>query len=170
MQYEQTGDHEHPYKLTFEGDEPEVIRAAYREHIYHLAAKGNTGSMEDYEAAISGWEADGKPKSLLPTNPENIAHVLDNFWDRTEDEIQRIPETNSVPAFQNDDIGERFRLGKMATTLAQEIREKLVYPAEQLALEEEPAAESPEATEMPDPDQFTITDDSLRRWADGGEA
>jgi hypothetical protein len=152
MQYEKLNDSEHPHKVIFTGSEAEIVRAAYREHIYYLAMKGNTGSMEDYEAHISGWEEDGEPRSLRPIRPTNIAEVLDDFADRTEEVIQGIPESTGVPAFQSDDIGERFRLGKMATALAREIRDKTALPEEPTSLEE--SAEE-------------VTDDAIRQWLDG---
>ncbi|MBI2008973.1 hypothetical protein HYS84_01005 [Candidatus Saccharibacteria bacterium] len=128
MEFRETGRSSHPYQLAFHGDEPEAVRAAYREYIYNLALKGNTGSISDFEAYIAGWEEDGEPHYVTPISYESVVEVLDEFAEHTDEVIQSIPEETGVPAFASDDIGERYRLGKKAVALAQQIREKAPKP------------------------------------------
>jgi hypothetical protein len=148
MDYENTGSGSHPHRLTFDRQESMVVRAAFREHIFYLALKGNTGSMEDYEANISGWENDGDSRALRPNRPSDVAEVLDDFAERTEEVIQSIPQETGVPAFLNDDIGERHRLGALAMDLADEIREKTAND------------------KLPPMDSIdpVVDDDALNRW------
>lgn len=150
MEYKRLDSTDHPHLLTFDADEAEVVRAAFREHIFYLAMKGNTGSMENYEATISGWEDNGDSHALKPNKPGNVADVLEDFFDRTEEAIQSIPESTGVPAFQSDDIGERYRLGQLAMELATEIRDKAG------------AVEAPPLTEPTE----ELTDDAIRDWLD----
>jgi len=150
MEFEKTGDISHPYKLTFNEHETETVRAAYREHMYYLALKGNAGSMSEYEAHISGWEEDGQPKSIRPLSPSSVAEVLDDFSERTEEVIATIPETTGIAAFQSDDIGERLRLGRLAAGLATELKEI------EIKQEMDPSI-------IPD----ELSSDSIHRWIEG---
>ena len=123
MEFRNSKNPERPIMLVFSDGEPRVMAAAYREQIYDLAMKGNTSSISDYEAMISGW-ANEEVKTLIPLHYNHVATVLDEFAERTAEVIQEIPNITGLAPFVSDDIGERFRLGKLAMKLAKEIRQK----------------------------------------------
>lgn len=144
MEFQKTNDKEHPHKLTFGGSEPETVRAAYREYLYQLALKGNTGSISDYEVHIAGWEDGEEPRSILPNSYETVVTILEDFAEHTDEVIQRIPEETGVPAYQSEDIAERHALGKRALQLAQEIRDTVSATVLEDAVE--------------------VTDEAITRW------
>lgn len=123
MKFEETGDAEHPHRLTFEGDEVETVRAAFREEIHNLARKGNVGSISDYDATVAGWEDESQAEALRVCHYTSITDRLEGFHFSTDDAIVEVTEVSGVPAFDNEDIYRRYQLGQRALELAAAIHQ-----------------------------------------------
>lgn len=121
MQFGKSGDPERPFRITFEGDEVDVVRAAYRELIHNLASRGNTGSISEYETVVAGWE-EGGDRAVIIQNFVDITERLDEFHENTDEAIAEITEVTAVPAYANEHIHKRYMLGKMALQLADDVR------------------------------------------------
>lgn len=122
MKFEETGEASHPFKVTFEGDEIDVVKAVFREEMFNQALKGNVGSISDYDVTMADWDG---AKETLPTriiNPHDFAQKFEDFDDATGDAIVDIAQEASVPPFLNDDIILRRKMGKQALDLANTIR------------------------------------------------
>lgn len=127
MDIEVLDDGNYKYLLTFHNDEVEAVGAAFREHIYNLAVKGNTGSISSYEQDIARNWVNGGSRGLYINNAEeNVISVLEQFHEGTDESIMRIPETSGIPAFLSPNIADRKYLGEVALALAKEIKEKTV--------------------------------------------
>lgn len=122
MKFGESGIPENPLKMVFEGDEVEIIRAAFREHIYNLACTGNTGSISTFDATVAGWEP-GVDQAVHVTDHTEMTEKLDAFHEGTGEAISGITEVTGVPAHANEYIHERFLLGELSLKLAEDIRE-----------------------------------------------
>lgn len=122
MEFEKTGDREHPYKITFEGEEIEVAKSVFREEMFRHAQKGNVGSISDYDMEMADWD-EGFEK--LPTriiSASDFAQKFEDFHDATDDAIIAIAHESGTPPFLNDEIIIRRNMGKQALELANKIR------------------------------------------------
>ncbi|MBA3757835.1 hypothetical protein H0X09_03150 [Candidatus Saccharibacteria bacterium] len=123
MNLEKTGDADHPYKLTFDEDEVEVVAAVFKEEIFQLARKGNTGSISGFDRYLASWE-EGEQRSAKIIDAEDFAEKFEDFHQRTDESIIEIAQESATPPFMNNDIVYRYALGSKALKLAQAIREK----------------------------------------------
>jgi hypothetical protein len=124
MKFEENPGSEHPYEVTFIGEEIKVIASAFSEHIYQLALRGNIGSVSLFEAALAGWEPTRKGQKASIGRAEDLTEVLDSFHENTGDAITSMPGDINVPAFANRYIAKRHQLGTKALELADQIREE----------------------------------------------
>lgn len=123
MKFEETGNINYPHKLTFQGEEITIIRAVFKEYIYNLARKGNTGSISDYDVWVAGWIY-GKDQAMLVRSYESVVEKLETFSSATDEAIGEIPQITGVSPFANRDIPKRYKLGKAALDLAITIRQR----------------------------------------------
>jgi len=121
MEYGKTNDPDRPYKFTFGGWEIKVVQAAYTESTIHRELKGNSSSVSDFDAFIVGFPKSKKKMELYPTSTSSIAEILEEFADRTDDEVNEIVRL-PIPSYENRYVAQRRMLGEWATDLAAEIR------------------------------------------------
>jgi hypothetical protein len=124
MKFEEKPGSEHPYEVTFIGEEIKIIAAAFSERIYQLALRGNIGSVSLFDAALAGWEPTRKGQKASIGCAEDLTEVLDSFHENTGDAITSMPGDINVPAFANRYIAKRHQLGTKALELAEQIREE----------------------------------------------
>ena len=126
MEFDESGNPQHPHKLTFEGEEVGVVRAVFRELIYNLALKGNSGSISSYDAKVANWEdySEDERRAVLVHHYENIVERLEEFHENTDDAISEIPDITGQAPFLNEEISLRHELGERALILANQIRGK----------------------------------------------
>ena len=136
MQFGQSGNPESPFKLVFEGDEVDVVRAVYREMIYNLALHGNVGSISNYDATVAGWE-EGENQSVIVPSYTSVTDKLEDFHANTDEAITEIIEVTGLPPYANEYIHERHTLGQTALELANTIRETATLETSTIGLEDE---------------------------------
>lgn len=125
MDIETSTNEDFRYLFTFHDDEVRAVGAAFREHIFYLASKGNTSSISDYEHYVARHWASEDQRGLFVNDPERtVVNILEEFHGRTDEAIMDMPEASGVPPFLDENIPERKYLGDIALALAQEIREK----------------------------------------------
>lgn len=124
MKFEETGNIQNPHRLTFEGEEPAIVSAVWREFIYNLVCKGRADLISDFDAWVAGWQ-DEKNQSVQVRSYESVVEKLETFHNNTVEAIKEIPETTSVPPFASRDILKRYKLGKAAFELANTIRQQV---------------------------------------------
>ncbi len=124
MKFEETGNTKNPHKLTFEGEEPAIVSAVWREFIYNQVCKGKADLISDFDAWVAGWQ-DEKNQSVWVGSYESVVEKLETFHGNTVEAIKEIPETTSEPPFASRDILKRYQLGKAALELANTIRQQV---------------------------------------------
>ena len=123
MKFELTGDPNHPYQVIFGGDEVRMVQAAYLEAISRRVKMGNVGSFSTFEANLSRWH-DRETATALLQDYISVAETLEEFAQRTEEEMITIAGETTVPDFMKSHLITRQRLGEGAVSLAQQIRQE----------------------------------------------
>jgi hypothetical protein len=142
MKFEENPTPETPYGVTVDGEELQIVAAAFRERVYQYIVMGNSSSISRFDADLAGWEEG--PRRALLNAPEELTDVLDAFHERTEEVIAGMPADINVPAFANPYISKRHQFGEKALKLADQIREEHTVSEFQKGLEGDPSAISEE--------------------------
>lgn len=119
MKFEQTPaeGYEHGVILESAEGEVEALSAVMMEHIYLLAKDGHVDIASQFQRDASEWSG-SSDRTIFINNPLSLATMLETFHDRTKVAVQEIVENASIPAFENDSIARRIRLGNKAFQMA----------------------------------------------------
>ena len=134
MQFEEKPKDDYEYGIVFESaeDEVETAAAAYRELVNKKASAGHFDEIEPHERDFSMWTS--TPNHTIYVNfPLKIAELLEEFHNRTDDEVSKIARRQYEPAFESDSVPRRMYLGEKALQMADLIRIK--YDSEGISQE-----------------------------------
>ncbi len=128
MQFERTDESEypdHPYRIKFDTvEEVEIVRSAFREIIYRRARTGNSGSISKFDLHFIEkiGTRDAGSTVLAKRSLLKLIDTLEEFHENTDDALTEIPDVSMEPAYTNDHLLERSRLGREALELANQIK------------------------------------------------
>lgn len=121
MEFKELNDPDHPFEFKFDGWELVVLRAAYTEHSILLERAGNSSSISDFDRYIVTYPEDKRSiRRLMPSSPESICSVLEEFHEATDERAREIAYL-PLPEFANRYSADRRQLGEWAIHLAKEI-------------------------------------------------
>jgi len=124
MQFEETGNISHPYKIVFEGEEIDVAKAVFREEMFNQARKGNVGSISDYDVEMASWDDLSETLPTRIVSAGDFAQKFEDFHDATDDAIVEIAHSAGAAPFLSDEIVLRRTMGRQALELAGKIRQE----------------------------------------------
>jgi hypothetical protein len=135
------------YKYTVALNESETIVtiAAYREHVFSLSSKGNSGSIHPFDVALAEW--DNKELYYYTNDNSGTEGVLRDFHERTDEAITSIPSETNLPPYANPHIGSRYKLGQQALILADKMTEGITVKEFRGSLDELPEVAEPRLKE-----------------------
>jgi hypothetical protein len=152
MQFEHPAKPNDPYRITFEGDEIDVMQGMSVEDIAARYKVGNTGSASAQDLRIAQW-----PKSTQESNQIesfnsyiDLVEKLTDFSERTDSVVIEIANDPSIADFQKRNMVTRKILGGRAVKLARDIFD----------------AGNKNQKPMPDPDSVDIESE----WRNFGDA
>jgi hypothetical protein len=137
MEFGQAGTPKHPHHLIFEGWEVGLMGAVFRETIYNLARRGNTGSISEYDASVAKWDNDATQGEMLVLDYTSVTEKLEEFHSNTDSAIGEIAELTGLPPYDNDYIPIRYDLGQKAHKLAEAINREAISVTSTDRLDEE---------------------------------
>ncbi|HEX5394753.1 MAG TPA: hypothetical protein VFW52_00095 [Candidatus Saccharimonadales bacterium] len=124
MKFEEIDDGGARYRITFEGEEIDVIAAAFTEDISLWLQKGNSSSFTEFDKRLSKWRRDEMDIKIerFP-NYISLAEKLEDFHGRTDELLFEMAVEKTVPEYLKTHISDRHTLGQAALKLAINLRE-----------------------------------------------
>jgi hypothetical protein len=143
MQFEKLPkDSEFDSKIAFDSEEEaEIIRAVYREQIVESAKRGNTSSVSSHHRFMSDYGLDGEYPLVAFKSTVRVISRLQRFYERTDEAVIDIANSNEVPPYDNFYIQDRMTLGESALELAGKIGEEALMDNHAQAVRELPETE-----------------------------
>lgn len=114
---------------TFTDEEAEVIRATYNEKIQACVLLGNTESVSDFDRFMATY-GQGATREVKLKDPDGLVRSFTEFYENTDDALIDLAHAR-IPAYLNEHITKRYRLGEQAVELSQRLVKQ--FPTEQLS-------------------------------------
>ncbi len=119
MKFEENPVEGYMHGLVFQAskDEVEAVGAAYRERIVLQVKASQIDQITLFDRNVSEWEC-SSDQTIYINYPLVITGIFEAFHNRTVKSVKEIASRSNEPAFDNDDIARRIRLGDKAFQLA----------------------------------------------------
>jgi len=119
------------YRIIFSGLDLDVLKAVVREkQLQRSLERRGLEDITNTEKDIANWGSSRKKRIIHTSSLDELKSWLDDFAERTDAEVEEIPNVTMRPAFNNEFITERAKLGEHAQYLANIIGEKLADAAD----------------------------------------
>jgi hypothetical protein len=130
MKFEHPSEPDESYRITFQGDEIDVMQGMYVEDIAANFKLGNTGSLSRHEQRVAMWPKSGPDSDEIAAfhSYQTLVEKLLDFHNRTDSVLIEMSIDPAKPDFMKTELITRKILGDKALKLAEAITEAAENP------------------------------------------